>query len=150
MTDMPMTARYALPLLATAQAQKEMTHNEALALIDALLHAAVEAGPVDDPPAVPGPGQCWLVGSAPTGAWAGRANALAVHTDGGWRFTAPSAGMRVLRIGDGARLRFDGATWHGPATIAAPSGGAVVDAEARAGLAALILLLEEHGLLKSG
>ncbi len=150
MTDMPSTARYALPLLATAQAQKEMTHNEALALIDALLHAAVEAGPVDDPPAVPEPGQCWLVGSAPTGTWAGQGHALAVHTAGGWRFTAPSAGMRVLRIDDGAWLRFDGAAWHGPATIAAPSGGAVVDVEARAGLAGLILLLQEHGLLKSG
>ena len=46
MTDMLVTPRCALPLLATAQAQKEVTHNEALVLLDALIHAAVVAGPV--------------------------------------------------------------------------------------------------------
>ena len=37
------TDRFALPLLATAQAQKEMTHNEALALLDAVVQPVVVA-----------------------------------------------------------------------------------------------------------
>ena len=39
-----MTRRLALPLLRVAQAEK-VTHNGALTLIDALVHAAVEVRP---------------------------------------------------------------------------------------------------------
>ncbi len=35
------TSRLSLPLLHASQAQKEMTHNEALTLIDLLLHGCV-------------------------------------------------------------------------------------------------------------
>lgn len=150
MTEMPITPRHALPLLAVAQAQKEITHNEALVLIDALVHAAVEAEPANDPPPEPVAGQCWLVGSAPTGDWTGRARSVAIYTAGGWRFAAPRQGMAVRCLADGAAWRFDGAAWIGPPVIAAPAGGATVDGEARAVLAALILLLEAQGLLKSG
>ncbi len=40
MTDT--TARLALPHILTNQAQQEVTHNEALALLDALVHLAVQ------------------------------------------------------------------------------------------------------------
>jgi hypothetical protein len=150
MTDMPMTPRFALPLLAVAQAQKETTHNEALTLIDALVHAAVVEGPLNGPPVAPAPGQCWLVGSAPTGDWAGQAAAIAVWTAGGWRFSAAQAGMAVTRLADGARLRFEDGEWAGPATIAVPTGGSTIDTEARSALAVLILLLEAQGVLISG
>src|SRR3546814_18076891 len=65
------TPRFSLPLLAVAQAQKEVTHNEALTLLDALVHAAIEAGPLATPPANPALGQCWLVDAAATGVWSG-------------------------------------------------------------------------------
>src|SRR3546814_3824403 len=71
MTDMPITPRFSLPLLAVAQAQKEVTHNEALTLLDALVHAAIEAGPLATPPANPALGQCWIVDAAATGVWSG-------------------------------------------------------------------------------
>lgn len=150
MTDMPTTPRFALPYLAMAQAQKEVTHNEALTLLDALIHAAVEAGPVAAPPASPVLGQCWIVGAAATGAWAGQAQAIALWTAGGWRFSAPREGMKVTRLADGAQLRFDGSTWVEPATIGAPSGGSTIDSEARSVIAALILHFEAQGLLISG
>ncbi|WP_428628675.1 DUF2793 domain-containing protein [Sphingopyxis sp.] len=150
MSEMPMTPRFALPLLGVAQAQKEVTHNEALTLIDALVHAAVEAGPLSDPPVAPVPGQCWLVGAAATGDWGGQAQAIAIWTVGGWRFVAPRAGTTVMRVADGTRLRFDGEEWAAPATIGPPSGGSTIDVEARSTLATLILHLEAHGLLISG
>src|SRR3546814_15958049 len=89
MTDMPITPRFSLPLLAVAQAQKEVTHNEALTLLDALVHAAIEAGPLATPPANPALGQCWIVDAAATGVWSGAENAIAIWTAGGWRFAAP-------------------------------------------------------------
>lgn len=150
MTDMPTTPRLALPLLAVAQAQKEVTHNEALVLLDALVHAAVVAGPVADPPSEPAEGQCWIVGSSPTGAWTGHVSAVAVWTSGGWRFVAPRQAMRVARLSDGAQLRFDGESWSEPVLIAAPAGGSTIDSEARSVIAALIGQLAAHGLLISG
>ncbi|MEI4505688.1 DUF2793 domain-containing protein [Sphingopyxis sp. CCNWLW253] len=150
MTDLPTTPRFALPLLGVAQAQKEVTHNEALTLLDALVHSAVEAGPLATPPADPGEGQCWIVGAAPTAAWAGQANAIAIRTGGGWRFAPPREGMRATRLTDGAQLRFAGGAWAAPATVAAPSGGSIIDSEARNAISTLILHLAAQGLLISG
>ncbi|SBV33933.1 conserved protein of unknown function [uncultured Sphingopyxis sp.] len=150
MTDMPITPRFALPLLAVAQAQKEVTHNEALTLLDALVHAAIEAGPLAAPPANPAIGQCWIVDTAAAGAWAGESNAIAIWTAGGWRFAAPRAGVQVTRLADGARLRFDGSEWTAPATVSAPTGGTTVDSEARDAITALILNLAAQGILISG
>ncbi|HMO76775.1 MAG TPA: DUF2793 domain-containing protein [Sphingopyxis sp.] len=148
MPDLPRTARLALPLLAVAQAQKEVTHNEALALLDALVQPVVEDGPQSDPPADPAPGQCWIVGAAATDGWAGAAaGTIALWTAGGWRFVAPGEGMRTLRLSDGSWLRFGGGAWTEPATVASPAGGATVDSEARAAIDALILALSGHGLL---
>lgn len=147
MSSMSATPRFSLPLLATAQAQKEVTHNEALVLIDALVQLAVEAGPQSDPPVDPGEGQCWLVGAAPTGGWVGQADSVAIWTAGGWRFSAPRNGMRACRIADGAWLRFEAGAWVVPAPLGAPVGGAVIDSEARTVIADLILLLAAHGVL---
>lgn len=149
MTDLPATPRFAFPLLAVGQAQKEVTHNEALMLIDVLVQAAVVAGPMTDPPVAAVTGQCWLVGAAASGAWAGQATKVALWTAGGWRFVAPREGMRLVRTSDGAVLRFDGSAWVPPASVTAPSGGAVIDVEARSALAALMLLLDAHGLMIS-
>jgi hypothetical protein len=84
MTDL--TARFALPLLHAGQAQKEMTHNEALLALDILLHPEVEALGENQPPPAPSAGQCWIVGDAPIGAWAGQADRIAAWSPAGWRF----------------------------------------------------------------
>src|SRR3546814_14786219 len=91
------TPRFSLPLLAVAQAQKEVTHNEALTLLDALVHAAIEAGPLATPPANPAIGQCWIVDAAAPGVWSGAENAIAIWTAGGWRFAAPRVGVPIGR-----------------------------------------------------
>lgn len=89
------TARWALPLLFAGQAQKEITHNEALVLVDALLHGRVESADLDNPPGAPAIGQCWIVAGGASGDWAGHAGAVALWTDGGWRFIAPRTGLSV-------------------------------------------------------
>lgn len=159
------TDRHALPLLQPGQAQKEMWHNEALAMADALLHPLAE-GEAAVPPAGPAPGQCWLVAAGATGAWAGHGGALACWTTGGWRFCAPSEGMTVWRRDANCFARFDGNTWllgridavtlaidgvtvvraQQPA-IAPPSGGAAADAEARGCINQILNALIAHGLI---
>lgn len=168
MTDAA-TARHGFPFLAAAQAQKELTHNEALALIDLGLAAAVEAVGVNAPPPAPALGQCWLVGDRPTGAWTGAAGAIAGWTDGGWRFLPAREGMVVWAADQALWIGHRGGSWQTgegrflsihvagqqvvgarqPA-VPAPAGGSVIDTEARAALAALIGRLTAHGLIEPG
>ncbi|MFA5969136.1 MAG: DUF2793 domain-containing protein [Sphingomonas sp.] len=162
------TPRLALPLLQAGQAQKEIYHNEALAMLDIALAAAVEAVGINVPPSSPAIGQCWLVGSHPTGDWDGAANAIAGWTSGGWRFVPARVGMVAWSIADQLFAGFNGIDWQvgvivasrvvidgvqiiGPQreSIAQPSGGSVVDVEARAALDAMLATLRGHGLIAS-
>ncbi len=161
------TPRLSLPYLAPGQAQNEATHNEALAIADALIQPAA-AAIRQDPPLNPEPGAAWIVGSQPTGAWSGRANAIAWWTDGGWRFARAVDGMAVWLTGTTETARFVNGGWQAgiaqcrrvdiggvqvvggrlPA-IPAPGGGATTDAEARTALAAILVALRTHGLIAS-
>lgn len=163
---MAYTARLGLPLLDAGQAQKEMTVNEALVGLDLLTQPAVVAIGLTTPPGAPADGQAWIVGGAPAGAWAGRAHMLAGWTGGGWRFVGPREGMAVWSEADGCAATFIGGVWRlgqlrgerveigglqvvGPrgAAITSPAGGGVIDAEARAALAAVLAMLRDHGLM---
>lgn len=164
MTDLP-TPRFALPLLQPGQAQKEMYHNEALIRIDLAAQTAVLAAGENIPPSDPEPGQAWIVGTAPTGEWAGQARAVAGWTEVGWRFVAPPEGMRawvaesegfalftegewLIGVAHG-RLIIEGEQVVGPraGAIEEPDGGTTVDSEARVAIAAILVALREHGLV---
>lgn len=141
------TPNFALPLLFSAQAQKEITHNEALVLIDALLPGVVMAQASDPSGLTPLSGQAWIVGSAPVAAWAGQASNIAVYSEGGWRFAPPVAGMRLFDRAANVVRRHDGTAWVASSAISEPTGGAMVDAEARATLGAVLTALRQMGLL---
>jgi hypothetical protein len=161
-----MTGRLELPLIAAGQAQKEMTHNEALALLDIAVQPVVEAAATDLPPAEPAPGQCWIIGNAPSGEWAGHAGDIAGWTHSGWRFLAPRVGWTAWVIASGTVARFDGVAWSEGVVTAArieiggtqivavqqdaievPTGGATIDVEARAAITSVISALTAHGLV---
>jgi hypothetical protein len=137
--------RWRIPLLFAGQFQKEVFVNEAHALTDALLHPAIE-GEADDPPAAAAEGESWLIGDAPTGAWADHAGDLASYQAGGWIFAVPRDGVRLLDRSTGQEIRYRGG-WQRPATPAAPAGGTTVDAEARAAIAELVAALIAGGVL---
>lgn len=144
---MALTPNFAMPLLFAAQAQKEITHNEALVIVDALLAGCVEAVAADPAALDPSDGDLWIVGPSPVGAWAGRAGQIAVFTAGGWRFVPAVNGMRVYDRDGGVMRTFNGSIWPAPPAIADSSGGATVDTEARATLAAVLSALRTIGLL---
>ena len=151
---MERTSRLGLPTLVPGQAGKEVTHNEALVLLDALVGGVVDAVGLDAPPTSPAVGRCWVVGASPTGSWAGQAHALACWIEGGWRFVAPAEGLALVARGTGTPIRYRDGAWRTgevagarrPA-IADPAGGGTVDVEARAALAAVLGALRAHGLI---
>ena len=108
---MPDTPNLGLPLIAAAQAQKHVTHNEALLAIDALLQCTVLRRDLATPPTAPAEGARYIVAAAPTGAWVGRAGQIAAWREGVWSFHAPAAGF-IAYVLDEARLCLhDGSAW---------------------------------------
>lgn len=150
MTDTA-SARLALPLLQPGQAQKELYHNEALALLDLAVQPAVEAMAVTAPPANPAIGACWIVGAGAGGAWTGRDGTIAGWTSGGWRFVAPIDGMAVWHRGSQRAARYIGGEWQispGPGgPISDPVGGSTVDAECRTAVLAILATVRAQGLI---
>ena len=161
------TLRHVLPLLIAGQSHKEVVHNEALIRLDALVGAAIE-GFASDPPPSPGLGACWVVSSAPTGAWTPHPGKIASWQEGGWLYLTPTPGFVVWVRNLGRHVYFDGSVWQteywpvasvqigGKAVLSErqppipdATGGALVDVEARAAVAAILAALRSHGLIES-
>jgi hypothetical protein len=122
--------------------------------------------PQNAPPANPSLGQCFLVGSAPTGAFAGQAGHVAAYGAGGWRFHAPVEGMSLAVKPSAVRADYRAGAWEvgslrgdrliiagqqvvgaQAAAIASPSGGATVDSAARGAIDQILVALRLHGLI---
>jgi len=110
------TARSGLPLLAAAQAQKHVTHNEALIALDAIQSTRILDRDLTAPPASPADGDTYLVKATATGAWAGEDGRLAYALDGAWNFFSPFAGLIAYAADENALLLYDGGTWVGVAS----------------------------------
>ncbi|WP_420338219.1 DUF2793 domain-containing protein [Roseibium sp.] len=105
------TIRLALPLLAAAQAQKHVTHNEALLTLDALSQPVVQSRDLTAPPAG-NEGDLYLVAPGATGDWAGRDGELAEWRNGAWAFHVPFEGLTIHLLAEGLDLKFLSATWR--------------------------------------
>ena len=100
-----------LPYLAAAQAQKHVTLNEALRLLDALVQLVFQSRALAAPPASPANGARYIVAAAPTGAWSGNAGAIAAWQDGAWAFLTPRAGWLAWIVDEAAAVVFNGIAW---------------------------------------
>ncbi len=106
------TGRLLLPYILQSQSQKEVTHNDALNILDVLIQAVVQEVSLNTPPGSPTVGQCWVVGSSPTGAWAGKASQIAQAVDGGgWFFVAPFKRLKLWNETTDEYVMFDGTNW---------------------------------------
>ena len=142
------TANLGLPLLLAGQAQKHVTHNEALALVDLLVQGVVQDIHRTSPPATPLEGQCHVVAAAPTGLWAGQAGRIAGFVNGGWLFVAPRSGWR-FSLPNGEALRFVAGAWQvltaQPLQVGALGINATADATNGLALSAPASLLSHNG-----
>jgi hypothetical protein len=161
------TPRLALPYISPGQAQKELTHNEALQLLDSVVAAAVEEAPRTTPPDTPAQGACYIVGAPATGDWVGKEKSLAAFSSGGWRHIPPVDGMIVLVQSTGTWAIYRSGDWElgtlrasslviggqqvvgsRAAGIPAPAGGSTVDTEARSAIGQILAAMRGHGLVE--
>lgn len=110
-----------LPLLQASQAQKHVTHNEALMRLDLLVQLTVADRTRTAPPPGPVEGQRHIIAAAPTGAWAGQAGRIALWLDGVWQFIAPLTGWRAFVSAETVEVTFNGTAWVAPGAAAIPS-----------------------------
>lgn len=111
---MPDTPLLGLPMIAANQAQKHITHNEALLLLDAAIQLSVISRTLANPPAAPSEGDRYLLPASPAAGWAGQAGKLAVFQGGGWVFLTPRKGWCMWVEAEAKLLAFDGSTWRDP------------------------------------
>ncbi|MCB1384856.1 MAG: DUF2793 domain-containing protein [Nitratireductor sp.] len=100
-----------LPYIAPQQAQKHVTHNEAIRMLDAVVQLSVASDTQTAPPATPDPGERHIIAAGATGAWAGHDLEIAAYQDGAWAYYPPQAGW-LAWVEDIAGLQlWDGSQW---------------------------------------
>ncbi len=104
--------RLALPYLAPSQAQKHVTHNEALKRLDRIVQLVLASVDAIAPPGIAEEGEIHALGPNPVDAWAGQGGRLAVRDGDGWAFVTPAQGWCACERDTGAVLRRDGQDWR--------------------------------------
>ena len=96
--------RLLLPWLQAAQAQKHITHNEALRRLDGLVNLTVEDRSRSAPPASPAEGTAYLVAAGASGLWAGWSGDIALWSDGAWMRLPARPGWRLWVLAEEVML----------------------------------------------
>lgn len=114
-----------LPYIMPNQAQKHVTHNEAIRYLDALVQVGVISRELAMPPNTPENGARYIVASDASAEWAGYENNIAAFQDGAWEFYKPHDGWLVWSLSENLILVFQNGVWQ--AAQAATSGINQVD-----------------------
>src|SRR5215831_15226206 len=119
---MTSTPRLTLPVIEAAQAQKHVTHNEALALLDALTQLAVESRTLTAPPGSPADGACYIPGTGATGAWTGWSGQIALFSGGGWIRLLPVSGLKAWVKAERLTVTYEDGIWRDGIALSAHGG----------------------------
>lgn len=118
------TANLILPYIAQGQAQKEVTHNDALNILDAVVQLSVKSRTVTAPPGSPAQGDRYIVPAGASGAWSGQTGKIAAYRDTAWAFFTPKSGWRALVEAEGRTLVYLNTAWQ-PYVVFSPNGAAI-------------------------
>lgn len=106
------TSNLSLPLLVAAQAQKHVTVNETIQMLDHLVQLSVVSRSLAAPPSNPDDGDRYIVASGGNGAWDGQDDKVAAWQDGVWVFHLPRQGWKVFVVNEGLTLTFASGRWR--------------------------------------
>lgn len=108
---MDTTPNLALPYIAAAQAQKHVTHNEAIRALDALVQLSVIDRDLTVPPSVPVNGERYIIPAAASGAWAGHTGKIAAYQDGAWAIYPMAEGWVAWVADEDILVVWNGSDW---------------------------------------
>jgi hypothetical protein len=163
---MNQTARHGMPMLASGQAQKEVTHNDALMMIDRRMQLAVVSRRLSSPPSQAKVGSAFIVPGGAEREWIGQADRIASFDGYSWSFDTPQAGWLAWIADEGIMSIYDGSWSDGawpvtslrigdrsvfagpPAAISGPAGGDVIDIESRRAIDQILTTLRAQGLIQ--
>lgn len=112
---MDTTPNLSLPLIAAAQAQKHVTHNEAIAALDALVQLSVADRNRTFPPVDPAEGDRHIVDVGASAEWSGWDGSVALFSAGSWQRMMPRPGWGAWIASEGVMAIWDGAIWQSQA-----------------------------------
>lgn len=110
---MDKSALLSLPYIMPSQAQKHVTHNEAIRKLDILIHLAVQSRTQNAPNDNEAEGTRFLVPQDAEGLWQGETHKLAAFVDGAWYFFEPQEGWRCYIIDEAKSVIFIDGEWQG-------------------------------------
>lgn len=147
---MDTTTNLSLPYILAAQAQKHVTHNEAIRALDAIVQLSVLDRDLATPPGAPAEGARYIVGPSPTGAWAGQAGKVAAWQDGAWAPYTPREGFLAWIADEDVAVVWSGAAWVALSVGGGGMGAASVTVNNSANGATNVLAVTEEELTLSG
>ena len=106
------TTHLLLPYILAAQAQKHVTHNEAVRLLDAMVQLSVMDRDLTAPPASPADGDRYIVASGATGLWAGWDLNVTTWVDGVWMRLVPRPGWLAWIADEATFFVWNGSAWQ--------------------------------------
>lgn len=109
---MDSTTNLQMPYIMPSQAQKHVTHNEAIRLLDALVQLAVATRSQAEPPEEPLDGSRYIPASGATGDWQAWDWNIAYRADGAWMKLVPRPGWIVWVEDEQAALVWHDGEWR--------------------------------------
>ena len=108
---MDATTNLKLPFIMPSQAQKHVTHNESLLLLDSIVQLSVLDRDMTGEPDQAAEGDRYIVASEASGTWAGQSGKLAAFQDGAWTFLEPRIGWQAWVADEGIFVVWNGTDW---------------------------------------
>ncbi|MEM6898347.1 MAG: DUF2793 domain-containing protein [Pseudomonadota bacterium] len=101
-----------LPYILPNQAQKHVTHNEAIRRLDALAQITVLSRQFSTAPTSPVEGDTYIVATVGEAEWVDHDDQLAAWQDGAWEFYDPQTGWLTWVADEEVLCVYDGASWN--------------------------------------
>ena len=116
-----------LPYIQPAQAQKHLTHNEAIMALDVLAQICVLDKDLPEFVGSPTEGDCLIIASNASGEWLGKDKYITAYQDGAWMFYPPQIGWLTYVADEGQLYVYDGVDWIISVQNALPGASTVIN-----------------------